>query len=209
MSQQGLLSEQTTAARDIEFITGNIGGPVPPTTGGNIDILGGSGISTTGTPGSNLITIDLTGGAVQQVTTSTSAFISTGVVIPLDNTIPQITEGSQLLSVAITPTKATNRIVVQFSCYATANNLSACTFALFEGAGPNAIHATVDTMAASDYLVNPGFVFTKIAGSTSSLTYSIRFGQPGANTVNVNGLSGGALFGGVSNTVLIITECEV
>jgi hypothetical protein len=68
MSQQGILTDATTAAQDIEFLTGDAGGPVPPTAGGNVDILGGTGsVSVVGTPGSNLLTINHPGGVSKYI----------------------------------------------------------------------------------------------------------------------------------------------
>lgn len=62
MSQQGILSDVTSPAKDIEFLTGDIGGAVGPDGSHNVNIVGGVGISTTGNPGTNTITIDTTGG---------------------------------------------------------------------------------------------------------------------------------------------------
>lgn len=47
--------------RDIETLTGDIGAAVGPDISYNLNIVGGVGISTTGTPGTNTITIDASG----------------------------------------------------------------------------------------------------------------------------------------------------
>lgn len=47
-----------------ETLTGDIGGAVPPDVVDNINVLGGTGCVTTGNPGANTITINVTGGAV-------------------------------------------------------------------------------------------------------------------------------------------------
>ncbi len=49
-----------TVAPEIEFITGDTGGAVGPDAGHNLNILGGAGIATTGTPGTNTVTISTT-----------------------------------------------------------------------------------------------------------------------------------------------------
>jgi len=54
MSQQGRLVD---ASSDLESLTGNVGGPVMPTVGGTINIVGSGGVLVTGNPGTNTLTI--------------------------------------------------------------------------------------------------------------------------------------------------------
>jgi len=61
MSQAGILSDSTTALADVESLTGDSGGAVYPDGAKNIDILGGTNITTVGAPGSNSITINQDG----------------------------------------------------------------------------------------------------------------------------------------------------
>jgi len=51
-------------AGDIETLSGDVGGAVGPDGVANVDILGGTELSTTGTPGSNQIVFDVSGGGV-------------------------------------------------------------------------------------------------------------------------------------------------
>ena len=60
MSQAGRYIAGTGAA-PIETVTGNVGGAVSPDGAGNINIVGGTNITTTGNPGTNTLTIDLDG----------------------------------------------------------------------------------------------------------------------------------------------------
>lgn len=64
MSQQGTLSDNTSPAADIEFLTGDVGGAVGPDGAHNVNILGGTGINTVGNPGTNTITINASGGGL-------------------------------------------------------------------------------------------------------------------------------------------------
>jgi hypothetical protein len=57
MSQSGILSDSTTASADIETLTGDTGGAVSPDAANNVDVQGGTNITVTGTPASNLLTI--------------------------------------------------------------------------------------------------------------------------------------------------------
>ena len=67
MSQAGFYNDSPTPLPDIETLTGNSGGPVGPDGAGNIDVLGVdatinnvNGITTIGTPASNLLEVTLT-----------------------------------------------------------------------------------------------------------------------------------------------------
>lgn len=57
MSQQGMLTDSTSAGGDIETLTGDTGGAVGPDGAFNINLLGGAGIEVTGSPGTNTLTI--------------------------------------------------------------------------------------------------------------------------------------------------------
>lgn len=57
MSQQGNIQDGGGAGTDVSTLTGNVGGPVPPSAGGNINILGTAPINVTGNPGTNTLTI--------------------------------------------------------------------------------------------------------------------------------------------------------
>lgn len=61
MSQAGILSESSSAAADIETITGNSGGAVGPDGTFNVNLVGSGSISVAGNPGTNTLTISLSG----------------------------------------------------------------------------------------------------------------------------------------------------
>lgn len=56
MSQGGILSDKTSGAANVEFLTGDIGGPVGPDGAFNINLLTGVGLTSTGNPATNTIT---------------------------------------------------------------------------------------------------------------------------------------------------------
>jgi len=64
MSQGGALGTGGTPLPDVETLTGDIGGAVGPDAAFNVDLLGGTGLITTGTPASNQIVFDVTGGGI-------------------------------------------------------------------------------------------------------------------------------------------------
>lgn len=138
---------------------------------------------------------------VQQVRSSTSSVSSTTSVIPVDNTIPQNTEGAELLTAAITPTSATNILMIEFAMDVTLVGAAKMSAAFF-------VDSTVDAIAAypmAGYAeVRFGRYFL-VAGSTSARTYKLRYGPNGGGTMTINL----ALYGGVCFSSFVVTEIEV
>jgi|SRR6185369_8678046 len=150
--------------------------------------------------------IDTSHPLLQTVTTSLSTVQTCSTVIPADDTIPQITEGDQVLTLSITPKYSTSTLEIKFSSIVTKDtNAGFITTALFQDSTANAISAGCYAVTASSALTaNLHYVMT--SGTTSSTTFKIRIG-PGANNCYVNGdASGNQLMGGVSSTRLTINE---
>lgn len=143
---------------------------------------------------------------VQTVQTSTTTFTSTGTNIPVDNTIPQNTEGAELLTLAITPQNAANIIEIEFSGYGSADGATYYTVAAFVDSTADALIANNRYFTQSNITAQINLRHRLTAGSTSARTYKIRYGSSGG-TAYVNGASlAGALFGGVSRAILSLTE---
>ncbi len=69
-------------------------------------------------------------------------YTSTGVVIPYDDTIPQITEGLEIMTVTITPTNATNRLRLEFNGSFGISSAGSVSVALFQDATAGALAAS-------------------------------------------------------------------
>ena len=147
---------------------------------------------------------------VVQVVNVTDGAVATGTtVMPNDDTIPQNTEGDEYMTLAITPTSATNNLKIDIVAnYADTggNNSSA---ALFQDSTADALAAQFKSQAAA---VNRGrvFYFTHfmVSGTTSSTTFKLRIGSDGGSTVTFNGASGAGIFGGVIASSITITEIQ-
>jgi len=146
---------------------------------------------------------------VQQAQASTAAASVINAVIPLDDTIPQNSEGTELTAIAttITPKSATN--VLEFECLVPYNLGSAATViaALFQDSTANAIAAGWSGTAAA---ADNGFIILRhrmVAGTTSATTFKIRLGAAVAFTVN--GSSGNRFLGGVMAARLTVKEIQV
>ena len=138
---------------------------------------------------------------VLQNTYATSASLTTN--LPVDNTIPQSSEGTQILSQAITPASSSNKILCSVSgeCY---TNGSAV--ALFRGS--TCIAAQV-IKPSNNSAVPFAFEFLDSPATASSTTYTVRAGPgSGCNTCQMNGDNSGRLLGGVSFVALTLKEVK-
>jgi hypothetical protein len=153
----------------------------------------------------------ISGGVVQTVHTQTGE-VSTGTtILPNDNTIPQNTEGNEVMTASITPTDAANKlkieVVMHGSHSTTAQHMSA---ALFQDSTAGAL-AAMQSAKDGGGSATGSVVFTHwmTAGTTSSTTFKVRGGTSGGATFSFNGNSGTRKFGGVMASSITITEYKV
>ena len=145
-------------------------------------------------------------GTVQIIESSPKvSYTSHTTVIPLDDTIPQQTEGEQIITNVITPKDASNSLVIECSGYFGSSTNNTCTMALFQDATANALAATSETVAASNHVFSLNLRHEMLAGTTSATTFKIRIG-PTSGTMYANGIGTGRIFGGLANVRLRITE---
>ena len=130
-------------------------------------------------------------------------------VIPNDDTIPQITEGDEYMTQAITPLSAANLLSIDHLGIYASSGAGTMSCALFQD-------ATTDALAASMIgLVGGGsatlFTVSHImrAGTTSSTTFRIRTGNGSAGTTTFNGFGSARKLGGVMGSQLVVTEIMV
>jgi len=83
MSQGGILQDKTTALADVEFLTGDVGGPVGPDGLNNINLLTGPGLISTGDPITNTITFSVQGSGFdwEEKNTNFNAQVSFGYFV--------------------------------------------------------------------------------------------------------------------------------
>lgn len=142
---------------------------------------------------------------LQRVHANFSNFATGTALIPNDNTIPQITEGTEFMSLSITPKSTTSILVVEANSMFSISAAQVLTSALFQDAGANALAAMGGTSNANNY--SPMFLrHIKTSGSTTPTTFRLRAGLGGAGTVSFNGYVGVATYGGVSASSMMITE---
>ena len=149
----------------------------------------------------------LPSGSILQIVRSQTSAVATGTtILPNDNTIPQITEGTQFLSLAITPTSATSKLLIQYEINASTTAGAAISSALFQDSTASAIAAGNFTQA-TNWSVRYPLTYYMTSGTTSSTTFTVRAGLETAGTICLNGNGAGVrYFGGVNYSSITITE---
>lgn len=164
----------------------------------------------TNAAGTDLEWAATSGVVLQMVSNSTAVASAASTTIPFDNTIPQSGEGTEVLTVTITPTLNNSRLVIEAlvpcSCSTTAN----IVLALFKDADANAIAAIFQSQAAATYPNQVAITHEQASGSTAAMTFKIRIGTSTGAELGINGTDGGAgvtqMLGGVMKVWLRVTE---
>lgn len=144
---------------------------------------------------------------VQMVNVQTGAVATGTGTIPFDDTIPQNTEGTQFMSLSITPTSATNILVIDVIAFVAPNQQVTMQGALFQDSTANALAASLQVVSTNNDRVQlDAFRHYMVAGTTSATTFKYRSGANAAATVTFNGRSGSRLMGGVMASSITITE---
>ncbi len=128
-------------------------------------------------------------------------------VILIDNSIPQIGEGDEHMTLTITPTRTDSEIFLEFNTFASIASGGSGTVALFRslplqndalkavtlGTGANAAPSTIQ--------------FVDSPGVTTAVTYTIRFGPTAAIDMGLNAAAaGGSAYGNAALSNLRATE---
>lgn len=150
------------------------------------------------------------GSVVDCVSATLATVTSSNLIIPLDDTKPQISEGSEILSVAIAPKSTSNKLrVLAVLPFSLSGGAASAIAALFRTGTTDALAAIFryDTTGAGGVLV-----LTKefTPATTASVTLSVRVGVDIAGrAVVINGINGPArLLGGASEASIFVEEIK-
>jgi len=145
------------------------------------------------------------GMVAQTVSTNYSAVATGTTLIPFDDTIPQITEGTEFMTQAITPKSTTNTLVIEALLFVASSVTAYVTGALFQDATANALAAGSTTPVGA--YAHPILIrHSMTAGTVSATTFRIRAGMQTAGTTTFNGFSSDRLFGAITKSNIKITE---
>jgi hypothetical protein len=147
-----------------------------------------------------------TGSARNTVNYQTGAVATGTTVLPIDDTIPQNTEGDQYMTLAITPTSASNYLKIDICIILAHNSGTGIGAALFQDSTVNALAASTDYSSAAGSPTSINFTHWMTSGTTSSTTFKVRAGCGTVGTTTFNGFSGNRIFGGVASSSITITE---
>lgn len=147
----------------------------------------------------------LPGSIISTVMSETGALATGTTVTPNDDTIPQVGEGDQYMSQAITPLSECSLLDVRACAFLTNSAGAYVTAALHRDAGANALAAgqsgnSVGTTMQVDIR------HREKSDTVASTTFTIRGGNSVAGTTTFNGSAGARRMGGVMNSYIQINE---
>ena len=148
------------------------------------------------------------GKLVQRVeATPYTTWSTTTTVIPNDDTIPQNTEGSEYITVTITPKSASNRLVIEACASAlSVDGVRTVAGAIFQDSTANALAAAQITITAVNYMAPLSLRHEMAAGTTSATTFKFRLGPSSGGTAAINGTTSGRTLGGINAVRISVTE---
>ena len=187
-------------------IQGQSASTITVPTGHTVAITDSGGLTLAGTA----VNAGSLGKVLQVVNTQTGAVATGTTVMPEDDTIPQNTEGVEFMTLAITPTSASSKLLIQVHAMASHSDGTANTIgiALFQDSTANALGAMHIRLTVSlRKLLSFNHYMT--AGTTSATTFKVRIGGSDAGTTTFNGNGGSRLLGVAMASSITITEIAV
>lgn len=192
----------------VQVSGGALEGPQPI-----LNLIPGTGIDTI-TPVEDVgntrvdVTVSAAVKLVQQVRDTFTGTNDPGSAIPFDGTIPQNTEGAEIMTAVLTPTSSSNVLLIEATVFVghSAGTGSNRIVALFKDADASATAAAVTYDASGDVVaVNLRAEIT--TPTTSSQTWRIRVGND-TNNARVNGNAGSTtpLGAGMIVSSLVVSE---
>lgn len=150
---------------------------------------------------------DITGKLVQRVYASFATHTSINASVPNDDSIPQSGEGVEIITAAITPTSATNRLRIRTVIPVAGDGNGGAVIALFQDSTANALMS--QTTDVQNGIGGPLIIeYEMEAGTTSATTFKARVGTNGGapGNIYVCGNSSGRRHGGVLLATMVIEE---
>lgn len=147
------------------------------------------------------------GRTVQQVQTVDGSVATGATAIPIDDTIPQITEGVEFMTLAITPKNANNILVIEALLNVSHTfGVTFVTVALFQDAIANALAAGVHRSSNTSHSLQISVRHRMVAGGITPITFRVRAGSTVGATLTFNGQASARILGGVLASYITVKE---
>jgi hypothetical protein len=148
-----------------------------------------------------------TGLTLQSAYSAYATCTSLSTTIPYDDTIPQNTEGTLILTAALVVKSATNRVRVRFQGPAGLNGGAgdSICIALFRNSTANALAANFFRLPDGNGTYATALEFEDVPGAATTQTYNIRVGA-NVQAVSMNGPAATRRGGGTSVCTLVLEE---
>lgn len=146
------------------------------------------------------------GAVIGHASAEYATYASCATLFPQDDSKPQITEGTQILSITYQPKLATSKLLLSYGGM-WANSGTSKVAALFRDAGPDALDVVQQYGPGDNFPCSMWGEKVVDAGSTASTTFTVRVGGGGA-AVKVNGDTGARWYGGSLSWKLILREIK-
>ena len=128
--------------------------------------------------------------------------------IPADDTTPLISEGTEILSLAVTTASATEVVELEFVGFlATTASVEACA-AIFRDSTCIKSAAAKAMDASGNGRLTFSMKLVDIPGAAAAYTYSVRVGPGTTGTIRVNGTHAARYFNGTAGAVLVTKRIE-
>ena len=160
------------------------------------------GLATSGLPA---------GSVVQVVNVQDGEVASTSSSIAHDDSIPQNSEGAEFMTLAITPTNSSNKLMIDVVVYGAANEANKIvTVGLFQDSTANALATGAFVAAKENSPYHVSITHFMTAGTTSATTFKVRAGTDPTATFTFNGRDGtNRRYAGTNASSITITEIAV
>ena len=135
---------------------------------------------------------------------SYSSFASGTTRIPMDDTIPQNTEGDQYMSLNYTPTSRANMLKVNAVARGVNSASDWLITTLFRDSVANAIASSFCLVVNNSFVADVSYF--DISKTTSSTTFNVRMGSNSVGTCYFNGFNGSRMLGGSLDSYIEIEE---
>ena len=163
-------------------------------------VISGNGIDMGGNPVSNVTvnsnvdvadkdyvddSINLNSTILQVVYAENKVVGSGSLTFPINGTIPQITEGNEILTCTITPKKVNSRLLIEFtpSCQEVSNTGNTLVVACFINGVSNALYQNATHVSSPTTLTENNITgrFIIDTPTTSNITFSLKAGLKGGS----------------------------